>query len=318
MIPGRILMSSFLWKQFNHRLQPKQLIVKQNKAIMLISPRLLSTYEVTKNIKFISKDNDVKILKYSVQSSNLLEKRPLLVLLCWLLAKEKHIMKFADLYLQQGFDVTLVTITPWQLMWPEKGSRLIAVDLLTFLLENQDYQQIILHGFSVAGYMWGEVLTYIHADREKYNNVVDRIIGHVWDSAADINEIVVGTPRAIFPNNPLLQSIIRKYLIYHMKAFYKQSTQYYLRSSQMFHKNLIRSPALFFISDTDPVGLVSSNMRVRDSWDSLGIKTYVKIFNGSPHVGHYLKYPKEYVEELHAFLGMLNLIKDKDKITAQG
>ncbi|KAI4485754.1 hypothetical protein M0804_006243 [Polistes exclamans] len=318
MIPGRILMSSFLWKQFKHRLQPKQLIAKQNKAVMLISPRLLSTYEVTKNIKFISQDNDVKILKYSVQSSNSLEKRPLLVLLCWLLAKEKHIMKFADLYLQQGFDVTLVTITPWQLMWPEKGSRLIAVDLLTFLLKNQDYQQIILHGFSVAGYMWGEALTYIHADREKYNNVVDRIIGHVWDSAADINEIVVGTPRAIFPNNPLLQSIIRKYLIYHMKAFYKQSTQYYLRSSQMFHTNLIRSPALFFVSNTDPVGLVSSNMRVRDSWDSLGTKTYIKIFDGSPHVGHYLKYPKEYVEELNAFLGMLNLIKDKDKITAQG
>ncbi|XP_014615473.1 PREDICTED: uncharacterized protein LOC106793222 [Polistes canadensis] len=318
MIPGRILMSSFLWKQFKHRLQPKQLIAKQNKAVMLISPRLLSTYEVTKNIKFISQDNDLKILKYSVQSSNSLEKRPLLVLLCWLLAKEKHIMKFADLYLQQGFDVTLVTITPWQLMWPEKGSRLIAVDLLTFLLKNQDYQQIILHGFSVAGYMWGEALTYIHADREKYNNVVDRIIGHVWDSAADINEIVVGTPRAIFPNNPLLQSIIRKYLIYHMKAFYKQSTQYYLRSSQMFHTNLIRSPALIFVSNTDPVGLVSSNMRVRDSWDSLGTKTYIKIFDGSPHVGHYLKYPKEYVEELNAFLGMLNLIKDKDKITAQG
>ncbi|XP_015178811.1 PREDICTED: uncharacterized protein LOC107067651 [Polistes dominula] len=318
MVPGRILMSSFLWKQFNHRLLPKQLITTQNKAVMLIYPRLLSTCEVTKNIKFISQDNDVKILKYSVQNSNSSEKRPLLVLLCWLLAKEKHIMKFADLYLQQGFDVTLVTITPWQLMWPEKGSRLIAVDLLTFLLENQDYQQIILHGFSVAGYIWGEVLTFIHADREKYNNVVDRIIGHVWDSAADISEFVVGTPRAIFPNNPLLQSIIRKYLIYHMKAFYKQSTQYYLRSSQMFHTNLIRSPALFFVSNKDPVGLVSSNMRVRDSWDSSGTKTYVKIFDGSPHVGHYRKYPKEYVEELNAFLGMLNLIKNKDKITAQG
>ncbi|KAI4502598.1 hypothetical protein M0802_002510 [Mischocyttarus mexicanus] len=318
MIPGRILMSSFLWKQFNHHLQLKQLIAKRNKAVMLIAPRLLSTCEVTKNIKFISQDNDVKVSKYTVKSSISSEKRPLLVLLCWLLAKEKHVMKFADLYLQQGFDVTLVTITPWQLMWPEKGSRLIAVDLLTFLLENQDYQQIILHGFSVAGYMWGEALTFIHADREKYNNIIDRITGHVWDSAADISELVVGTPRAIFPNNPLLQSIIQKYLIYHMKAFYKQSTQYYLRSSQMFHTNLIRSPALFLISNTDPVGLVSSNMRVRDSWDSSGTKTYVKIFDGSPHVGHYLKYPKEYVEELNAFLGMLNLVKGKDKITAQG
>lgn len=85
--------------------------------------------------------------------------------------------------------------------------------MLTFLQENQDYQQIMLHGFSVAGYIWGEVLTHVHSDREKYNNVIDRIIGHVWDSAADITELVIGTPRAIFPNNPLLQSIIKKYLM---------------------------------------------------------------------------------------------------------
>lgn len=62
-----------------------------------------------------------------------------------------------------------------------------------------------------------------------------------------------------------------------MKAFYKQSTQYYLRSSQMFHTNLIRSPALFLISNVDPVGPVSSNMRVRDSWESLGIKVKTNI-----------------------------------------
>lgn len=90
---------------------------------MLIAPRLLSTCEITKNIKFISHDNDIRLSKYTVQTTNSSEKRPLLVLICWLLAKEKHYMKFADLYLQQGFDVTLVTMTPWQLMWPEKGSR---------------------------------------------------------------------------------------------------------------------------------------------------------------------------------------------------
>lgn len=66
-----------------------------------------------------------------------------------------------------------------------------------------------------------------------------------------------------------------------MKAFYKQSTQYYLRSSQMFHTNLIRSPALFLISNVDPVGPISSNMRVRDSWDSLGIKVKINIFMGT-------------------------------------
>lgn len=59
---------------------------------------------------------------------------------------------------------------------------------------------------------------------------------------------------------------------YHLKTFYKQSTQYYIRSSQLFHTNLVHTPALFLISNTDPVGSLTSNMRVRDSWDTLGVK----------------------------------------------
>ena len=86
-----------------------------------------------------------------------------------------------------------------------------------------------------------------------------------------------------------------------MKTFYKPSTQYYIRSSQLFHTNLVHSPALFFISKTDPVGSLTSNLRVKESWDSLGVKIYVKIFENSPHVEHYRKYPKEYVAELYAF-----------------
>lgn len=61
-----------------------------------------------------------------------------------------------------------------------------------------------------------------------------------------------------------------------MKAFHKQATQYYVRSSQLFHTNIVHSPALFLLSKTDTIGAVKSNMRVRDSWDSLGIKVSLK------------------------------------------
>lgn len=66
---------------------------------------------------------------------------------------------------------------------------------------------------------------------------------------------------------------------YHMKTFYKQSTQYYIRSSQLFHTNLVHSPALFFVSKTDPIGSLTSNLRVKDQWDTLGVKVmYINIF----------------------------------------
>lgn len=57
-----------------------------------------------------------------------------------------------------------------------------------------------------------------------------------------------------------------------MKTFHQQATHYYIRSSQIFHIAPIRVPALIFVSKTDPVGTVPSNLSLRDTWESSGIK----------------------------------------------
>lgn len=61
-------------------------------------------------------------------------------------------------------------------------------------------------------------------------------------------------------------------LRYHLKSFHQVATVHYMRSSQQFHRNLCRAPALFLLSKTDPVGAEESNKRVFDSWESMGIK----------------------------------------------
>lgn len=40
----------------------------------------------------------------------------------------------------------------------------------------------------------------------------------------------------------------------------------------MFHTNLVKAPALFFLSKTDPIGAEKSNLRARESWENMGIK----------------------------------------------
>lgn len=84
--------------------------------------------------------------------------------------------------------------------------------MLTFLKQNESYQQILLHGFSVGGYMWGEALDLMENNKEKYSGITDRIVGQVWDSIADVSQIPIGFPRAVFPKNMMLQSMLRKYL----------------------------------------------------------------------------------------------------------
>lgn len=194
--------------------------------------RMLSSHRVSKNIEFLTQDNRVVSSKNIIHNVNVTN-RPLLVILTWLLSKRQHVIKFVNLYMEQGFDVAVVSLTPWQLMWPTKGSRvsiynrtvlqsiyykifktfqLVAADLLTFLKQNESYQQILLHGFSVGGYMWGEALDLMQSNKEKYSGIADRIVGQVWDSIADVREIPIGVPHAVFPKNIMLQSMFQKYI----------------------------------------------------------------------------------------------------------
>jgi hypothetical protein len=86
----------------------------------------MSTHRLSKNIELITEDTNVSVIKQSkklITPNTNIDNRPLLVLLCWLLSKPNHIRKFVNFYMEQGFDVVTVSITPWQLMWPVKGSR---------------------------------------------------------------------------------------------------------------------------------------------------------------------------------------------------
>lgn len=88
---------------------------------------------------------------------------------------------------------------------------MVASEILKFLDANRSYGPVLLHGFSVGGYLWGEALVQMERERERYENIVSRIAGQVWDSVADVETISVGLPFAVVPNNPLMQSALRKY-----------------------------------------------------------------------------------------------------------
>ncbi|CAH1961927.1 unnamed protein product [Acanthoscelides obtectus] len=272
--------------------------------------RNISSLEVTKNISLLSQEKKKSnVINLKLDSP---EGKPLVVLLSWLMAKKKHVYKYADIYLKRGFDVLNISISPWQLLWPAKGSQVVAKDLLKFLDVNNTYAPLVLHGFSVGAYLWGEVMVQIASERERYNHVVDRISGQIWDSAADVTEISVGVPVAVFPRNAVLQNALRQYMQYHLKAFDRVATTHYIRSSQMFHTNLVHAPACMFISKTDPIGTEASNLRVKESWENMGIHVTYKCWDKSPHVGHFRMHEKEYLEELHQFLDSIRSDNKKE------
>ncbi|KAJ3659430.1 hypothetical protein Zmor_011119 [Zophobas morio] len=95
--------------------------LKQISTMVYMSIRNISSTEITKNITILSsKKKEAKVLNFKLERP---ENKPLVVMLSWLLAKQKHIYKYADFYINRGFDVMNINITPWQMLWPLRGTQ---------------------------------------------------------------------------------------------------------------------------------------------------------------------------------------------------
>ncbi|XP_034106618.1 transmembrane protein 53 isoform X1 [Drosophila nasuta] len=275
----------------------------QNSAMTSIkNRRYLSSKDITKNMTLYTTNKanievDPKTLAFKKPTGN-----PLVLMMAWLMAKQKHLKKYAQIYTEMGFDVMVVHITPWQLLWPAKGTQVVAAETLKFLENNKQYEPIVMHGFSVGAYQLGEIMLQMSRDMDRYGSILDRFVCQIWDSAADITEIPVGLPKSIFPKNERMQSALRNYTLYHLKTFHNQATIHYMRSSQMFHSTLLKAPALFFVSDNDPIGPPSSNHAVRENWERANIKVTFKCWERSQHAAHLIKHRDEYLDTLFQHL----------------
>uniref|UniRef100_A0A2A4IXV0 Transmembrane protein 53 n=1 Tax=Heliothis virescens TaxID=7102 RepID=A0A2A4IXV0_HELVI len=270
--------------------------------------RSAHTQTIFQNMTYISNDNvklkaDPKTMKLNQNID-----KPLCIIMNWMMAKPNHVQKYAKLYLDHGFDVVSVTCTPWQLMWPAKGSQVVAKGLLRFIEANTQ-NPLVVHGFSVGAYVWAELLVHAVKNKQQYQPVLDRIASQVWDSGADIHEIPVGFPSAVFPKNKVLQELFRTYIKTHMKVFHNVATKHYMQATAVFHETPCRAPGLFLVSKTDLVGAEKRSRSVHDSWVRSGMKCNFKCWDKSPHVLHYIYHPEEYKQVLYSHLNQCGLLK---------
>ncbi|KAL0273023.1 UNVERIFIED_CONTAM: hypothetical protein PYX00_005800 [Menopon gallinae] len=172
--------------------------------------RRRSTFTVTENLKFNSFDS----IKFTGNRASIDKLRPLIVVLEYMNAKGKHIQKVADVYLDRGFDVLQVSLKPMQLLFPVKGSQVVAKDLADFLAVNQSFTPLVIHAFSVGAYLWGETIMHFSKDLKTYQPVIDRIKALIYDSPADIEALTTAFPASLFPNNAILRASFSSYIRY--------------------------------------------------------------------------------------------------------
>lgn len=237
-------------------------------------------------------------LTQNKQDSNKAE-RTLVLLFSWMLAQDKHLKKYIQFYSNYGFDILVVKTDPLQLVFPRRGSIKNAEEVVQFIKGKTDYySKLIVHGFSVGAYQFGEVLVKMSEDKTFASQTEKMWQAMIFDSAANLAAIPDGFSRAL-TSIPILQKLLCQLLNLYLRLFYYVATKYYEESEKEFNQmNHFRVPSLMLVSERDKIGSIASNQEVMDSWVNRGIPVKMKIWKDSKHVSHYHKYPEEYEQEL--------------------
>lgn len=224
----------------------------------------------------------------------------------WLEAKEKHIEKYRQFYLDRGFDVLNVKTSPLDLLLPNVGAKKISKDFVRFLVEKQ-YSDVVLHGFSVGGYMFGQVLLDIDkqqpAIREK---ILNSVRGILFDSIVPLEGICVGVANSI-TSNPLGAKLLENLLRVYLFLGHRIATKSYLEVSEKVWGGPLKCPTLFLMSKDDKISDHKIVERLAGDWINMGIECHKMIVENSPHVQIFTKHNKEYVEKVESFLRRIKM-----------
>jgi len=243
------------------------------------------------------------------------ETRPLVIIYSWLLAKAKHMHKYGDFYLGKGFDVLHVKVDPAQLLWPPVAQGVVQ-QLIDFADDTmRKMQPVLIHGFSVGGYLYGETLVKM-INTEKYAGLTDRVKAQIFDSPVDIRGIPKGVSQAS-TSNPAARKIIKSSITTYLALTKSTVGKHYTMSSDTFTGNPLKTPSLFIYSNADPIGEAARIEEVADSWVQKDIYTEMKCFEDSAHVSHYQMYPVEYTAALNGFLKNMGLIQQLPEVDVE-
>ena len=118
------------------------------------------------------------------------------------------------------------------------------------------HRPVIVHGFSVGGYLYSHVLSLME-NLEKFSPVKSRILGQVFDSPVDFHGIPYGISNAA-SENPFVRWLMKSSIESYLALFARYTTKIYVEHSHLFHNNPVRAPALFLFSKDDKVADVNT------------------------------------------------------------
>ena len=209
----------------------------KSQTITAVSPKDVSL-RYCSPIPIITFGDDPEVQSVSMSTV----RRPLTIILAWMLAQDKHIEKYRQMWFKRGFDVLTVKTSPIDLLIPPIGGQIVAKNLVQYLSEisPQFYREIVIHAFSVGGYQYGEVLLKLTSS-EEYKQLCQSFKGIIIDSMVHADDCPPGLSRAI-TKNPVIQPILEMSIKGFLKLTHKVSLDNYKKSSDQIFANPLKLP----------------------------------------------------------------------------
>ena len=132
-----------------------------------------------------------------------------------------------SVYVAKGFDVLHIKVKAGEILWPPRAHTVVS-QILDFVTSDPHRRQpLLIHGFSVGGYLYGETLIDICSDDELTQSMSRRIRGQIFDSPVDFEGVPRGVGMALSNLRPV-QITIRSALEAYTTLFHQQVQSSYL------------------------------------------------------------------------------------------
>lgn len=247
-------------------------------------------------------------------------RRPLVILMPWIFAREKHVEKFRKLYESRGFDILTVKTTAYDTLFPKNGSHQIARNLLRFL-EQSDYDHILVHALSVGTYQFGEILVQLTKSPGNLRDLQSRIKGCIFDSSfraepRDVNAAAIDYGHHVAQNLVknasyiTIPNALAKFWDVYLSVMSQRRTQHLMKAHKALLANPLQCPTLFLYSKIDPVSPDYINERYIEQYKKSGKIVWAKRWDDTVHVRSFAQHPQKYIQLLDQFISQLDLNAD--------
>lgn len=226
---------------------------------------------------------------------------PVVVMLSWMGAQQKHLDKYRKFYEDLGYEVHFIFNGLRTAILPGVA-RNQSNKLENFISQQPNERPVFIHAFSIGTGIYGLLLNRIKEDMEKLESFKSNVTGVIFDSGpAPIFPVDVAkglhTVCPMISKNiwePLTASVFR---ITQARAAFSEAEDA-LRRFQF------KAPQLYFYSLDDKV-IPNIHKAVEDFIDKnkqRGVEVYNKWWKNSTHASHLKIHHDEYLHSLEAFV----------------